>query len=137
MSHRDVRKAGPRDERAHPVVHDAINRGYVISGETYTDIGSLPTHDVANQSRQLVKQAGEHLGVAVAAWVTDADGTPCYRSCKDPSAPHRVHFRVFTKNAARQKVAQDADGDPANLKYNPFWRGEPRLLDDDGRRIGS
>lgn len=136
MSHRNKTAATRPDERAHPVVKDAINRGYVLTGDVYTDIGTVPGHDVANQGRRLVRQAGEHLGVSVAAWVTDADGNQCYRSCKDPDAPHSVHFRLFTKNSARQKVAQDTGGDPSKLKYNPFMRAERRILDDHGKRIG-
>lgn len=125
----------PRDERGHPVVKDAIERGFVHTGDVYTDIGDLPSHDIANTSRRLIKNAGQHLGVSVAAWVADADGQPCYRNCADPSAPHKVLFRVFTKNSGRAKVVEDTGGDPAKLRYNPFKRAAPRILDDDGHPV--
>jgi len=135
MSHRNITKAGPRDERAHPVVTHAIDNGYVITGAPYP-IDGFATHDAANAGRRSIRLAGQHLGVSVAAWVTDADGERCYKSCADPNAPHGVRFRLFTKESGRQKVVTDSGGDPANLKYNPFRGAAPRLLDDQGKRIG-
>ncbi len=124
----------PRDERAHPVVRDAIERGYVQSGEVYP-VDGLPSHETANQARKSIRAAGEHLGVAVAAWVADADGNPCWKDCADPQAPHRACFRLFPKETARQHVATETGGDPSKLKYNPWKKAEPRLVDDKGRRI--
>jgi hypothetical protein len=72
------------------------------------------------------------MGVSCAAWVTDADGEPCYRSCADPSAPHGVHFRLFPKNASRRFVTEQAGGDPAKLKYNPWKRKSGPRFDDNG-----
>lgn len=135
MPGRNITQARPRDERAHPVIKDAIQRGYHLSGEVYTDIGAMPTHAIANQARRLTKNAGQHLGVSVAAWVVDADGTPCYRDCADPHAPHSVQFRLFSKASGRAKVVQDTGGDPSKLKYNPFKRNAPRILDDNGQPI--
>lgn len=135
MPGRNMTQARPRDERAHPVIRDAIERGFIHTGEVYTDIGALPNHSIANTSRRLVKNAGQHLGVSVAAWVVDADGEPCWKDCQDASAPHSVRFRVFTKNSGRAKVVQDTGGDPSKLKYNPFRKNAPRLLDDDGQPL--
>lgn len=125
----------PRDERGHPVVRDAIERGFVHTEAVYEDIPALPSHQVANKSRQLIKNAGQHLGVSIGAWVTDQDGNPCWKDCADPDAPHYVRFRLFTKNSGRAKVVKDTGGDPSKLKYNPFARNSPRILDDDGKPL--
>lgn len=135
MSGRNITRATQRDESAHPVIRDAIDRGYVHTGDVYTDIGDLPDHDTANKARRLVKNAGQHLGVSVAAWVADAAGEPCYRNCADPAAPHKVLFRIFSKSSGRAKIVQDTGGDPGRLKYNPFKRNAPRILDDDGEPV--
>lgn len=124
----------PRDERAHPVVHDAIERGYVASGAVYT-VPGISGHDAANEARKSIRVAGDHLGVSVAAWVADEQGNPCYRDCADPQAPHQACFRLFSKDVARQHIATVTGGDPSKLKYNPWQRAEPRLLDDQGRRL--
>jgi hypothetical protein len=134
MSHRNKTAATKPDERGHPVVRDAIDKGHVVSGEPYA-VNGFAGHRAANEGRRVIRVAGEHLGVSVAAWVTDAGGNQCYRSCQDPDAPHGVQFRLFTKQSGRQHVARETGGDPGKLKYNPFVKAERRILDDHGRRI--
>jgi hypothetical protein len=124
----------PRDERAHPVVRDAIEGGFAETGEVYR-VPGLPGHDIANQSRMSIRAAGQHLGVSVAAWVVDAGGEPCWKACKDPDAPHGAFFRIFPKTEGRRHVVQQTGGDPSKLKYNPFKKAEPRMVDDNGQRI--
>jgi hypothetical protein len=136
MGHRNVTTTTRRDERAHPVIRDAIDKGHVTSGEPYP-VNGFAGHDAANQGRLSVRRAGEHLGVSIACWVCDSDGTPCYKSCKDPDAPHGIRIRLFSKKSARAKVVEDSGGDPANLKYNPFRRVSGPILDDHGNRIGA
>ena len=124
----------PRETRGHPFVRDAIDRGYVDSDIAYVIPPTAP-HERANDLRKWIKAAGEHLGPSAAAWVTDQDGMQCWKACRDPDAPHGVKFKLWSKNEARKHVVAQSGGDPANLKYNPFSRGERRLIDESGRRI--
>lgn len=111
----------PRDETAHPVVQDAIDKGHLVSGERY-HVPGLASHDIANKARLSVGRALEHFGLSRTAWVTDADGEPCYRDCKDPAAPHGVGFHLYTKDGSRAHVVRETGGDPAKLKFNPHMR---------------
>lgn len=110
-----------RDERGHGVVQDAIGKGYVGSGQPYL-VQGFPSHDAANEARKVVGRALEHFGFPRAAWVTDAHGEQCYRACADPAAAHGVGFELHDKNSARSHVVRQADGNVANLKYNPYER---------------
>lgn len=124
----------PRDERAHPVVKDALDKGYLDTGADYR-IPGFGSHDAANEARLSVQRAQAHLGFGMAARVTDQDGMPCWKDCRDPSAPHEVTFKLWSKDKARGHVFRESGGDPANLKYNPWKRGEKRAVDDSGRRL--
>src|ERR1700679_3193338 len=90
-----------RDERAHPVIEDAISKGYMDSEESYY-VMNLPSHEVANQSRLSVTRALEHYGLAKACRVVDQEGNPCYKDCQDPAAPHGVSFVLRSKTSARE-----------------------------------
>lgn len=126
--------AGQPDERGHKVIKYAIDRGYVTTGAVYP-LDGFPSHDSANESRQVINRAGDHLGVSVAAWVVDGDGEQCFKDCQDPAARHGVRFRLFIKSEARKKVVKDSGGDPAKMKYSPFRKAEKRIVDDHGKRI--
>jgi hypothetical protein len=134
MAGRHPNRMRPRDESAHPVVQDAIDRGYLVSGEKY-HVPGLMTHDIANTARLSVGRALEHFGLSRAAWVTDADGNPCFRDCKDPSAPHGVGFQLYTKDGARAHVVRESGGDPAKLKFNPHMPRKTGRFSDDGKWI--
>ncbi|HEY1706407.1 MAG TPA: hypothetical protein VGG75_42585 [Trebonia sp.] len=110
-----------RDERAHAIVQDAVDKGYEDSGAKY-HVPNLKNHDTANETRKIVARALEHFGYPRAAWVTDKDGTPCYRGCKDPDAPHGVGFQLHSKTKARAYVVGTTGGDPSKLKWNPHSR---------------
>lgn len=125
----------PRDERGHPVVRDAINRGFLASGNPYHRIPMLTDHDSANEARKIIARALEHFGLGRAAWVTDADRNPCYRDCKDPAAPHSVGFALYRKDGARKFIATQSGGDPSKLKYNPHMRRQGDRFSDDGTWI--
>lgn len=117
-----------RDERAHPVVKDAIERGYVGSGQPYV-IRGFKTRQAAEQGRLAVNSAARHLGVSCSSRrgehvIDSGNGT------------FELHFRLFTKNSGRQHIATTTGGDPSKLAYNPYKRAAPRVLDDDGRRTG-
>lgn len=124
----------PRETRGHAVVSDAIDRGYINSDQVYV-IPPAGTHDQANEARRWIKVAGDHLGVSAAAWVTDMDGMQCWKACRDPNAPHGVRFKLWSKDEARKHVVRESGGNPVNLKYNPFSRGDPRRVNDAGERI--
>lgn len=123
-----------RDERAHPVVQDAIDKGYLTSGETYWITG-LTSHDVANESRLSVGRALEHFGLARAVRVVDELGNPCWKNCADPDAPHGVSFRLSSKDSARAYIAAQSGGDPSKLKYNPYKKKGPGHFNDAGEWI--
>lgn len=124
----------PRDERAHPVVQDALDKGYLDSGEVY-QITGFATHDAANQARLSVNRAGQHMNVSTPCWVTDEAGESCYKACADPDAPHGVFFRLHSKDAARKHIVHVTGGDPSKLKFNPFARGSGPVVDDAGRPV--
>jgi hypothetical protein len=127
MTSRHPRAMRPRDESAHPVVKDAIARGYVGTGRYY-EIDGFTSREAANQGRKSVNNACRHLGVSCSSKEAEdllelTDGT------------WRVRFRLWPKNAGRQHVHQQAGGDPAKLPYNPFARAEGPVLDGKGQRL--
>jgi hypothetical protein len=124
----------PRDESAHPVINHAIEQGHLDTGKPYA-IHGFTSHDAANEGRLSVNRGGKHLNVATPSWVVDEGGNPCYKACSDPEGPHSVYFRLHSKDSARKHVVAQSGGDPANLKYNPFARGQRPLLDDSGQRL--
>jgi len=124
----------PRDESAHPVIEDALARGYLDTGAIY-QVNGFTSHAAANEGRLSVNRGGKHLNVSTPSWVTDQAGESCYKACQDPQAPHSVYFRLHSKDSARQHVYTETGGDPAKLKYNPFARGQAPALDDSGQRL--
>ena len=119
------------DESAHRLIQHAINRGYVDNGEPFL-LPGLRDHASANDARVSVARALEHFNLGRAAWVIDANGEPCYRDCRNPSAPHGIGFQLHSKNKARQHVAQR---DQAEVKYNPFLRRQSPRFDDNGQQM--
>jgi hypothetical protein len=132
MTGRHPKALRPRDERAHPVVQDAYDKGYLDTGADYA-IRGLASHDVANEVRLSVGRAQAHLGFSQAARVVDEAGMPCWKACADPSAPHGVTFKLWSKDGARAHVFRQSGGDPANLKFNPWQKADPALVDDHGK----
>lgn len=124
----------PRDERAHPVVQDALDKGHLDTGADY-HVPGLPSHEVANQTRISINRALGHFGMSPASRVVDQQGQACFKSCQDPDAPHGVTFRLWSKDGARQHVIHQSGGNPENLKYNPFAKQSGRVVDDAGNRI--
>jgi hypothetical protein len=127
VPNRNPNRIQARDERGHPGVQDAIKRGFEASGEEYV-IGPVPSHDAADEGRRIVSRALEHHGYPRAARVTDQDGNPCFKDCKDPKAPHGITFRLYRKSGARDYTFRQANGNPANLKYNPYRRRQNRQV---------
>lgn len=115
----------PRDERAHPVVKDAISRGFVGSGRPY-HVDGLASEDAADEARRSINNAARHLGVSCSS-------TRARDVAQLTDGTWRVSFRLWPKNQGRQHIHQVTGGDPANLAYNPFRRAAPRALDDDGQ----
>lgn len=116
-----------RDERAHPVVKDAIAKGYAGTGRPYI-VDGFATRDAANEGRRSINNACRHLGVSCRSREAEdlqqlSDGT------------WRVTFRIWPKNQGRAHIREQTGGDPANLAYNPFSRGETASLDEDGRPL--
>lgn len=107
-----------RDERAHGVIQDAIDKGYLDSGRKYI-VPGFANHESANQGRRSITRGLDHFGLARSAWVTDGDGNQCYQDCKDPDAPHGAGFELHSKDRGRAYVVDDTGGDPAKLKWNP------------------
>lgn len=134
MAKRYPHAAGPRDETAHEVIQDAVDRGYLDTGRKYY-VGDLNGHETANEARKSITRGLQHFGLAPTAWVTDQAGNPCWKACQDPDAPHGAGFELHSKNAARRHVATQTGGDPAKLKYNPFAPPRPGRFDDDGQWV--
>ncbi len=127
MASRHPKAMRPRDESAHPVIKDAIGKGFVGSGRYYT-VDGFTTREAANAGRQSINNAARHLGVSCssreAADLQElTDGT------------FRVRFRLWPKNAGRAHIHAQTGGDPAQLAYNPFSQAEGPAMDDDGRRL--
>ena len=128
MAGRHPRAMRPRDERAHPVVRDAIDKGFVGSGKYYF-VQGFATREAASEGRKSVNNAARHLGVSCSSKEASdveelTDGT------------WRLKFRLWAKNEGRGHVHRATRGDPANLAYNPFARAEGPAVGDDGTRIG-
>jgi hypothetical protein len=127
MASRHPKAMRPRDERAHPVVQDAIDEGYVGTGRPYV-VPGFASRDAANEGRKAINNACRHLGVSCRSREAEdlaelTDGT------------WQVSFRLWAKNDGRAYVRSSTGGDPANLAYNPFARAQGPVLDDDGRPL--
>lgn len=134
MAGRYPHAAQPRDERAHDVIQDAVDKGHLDTGRAY-HVPGLPDHDTANEARRAITRGLHHFGLSPAAWVTDADGNQCYRDCKDPKAPHGAAFELHSKNAARKHIVKQTGGDPSKLKFNPYSPARRGRFDDSGAWI--
>lgn len=128
MAGRHPKAMRPRDESAHPVVKDAIERGYVGTGKYYM-IDGFTTREAANQGRKSINNAARHLGVSCSS--TEADDVQ-----ELTDGTWRVRFRLWPKNAGRQHVHQETGGDPSKLAYNPFARAEGPIMNPDGSPAG-
>lgn len=134
MTGKNPRVFTPREERAHPVVRDAIEKGYVERGtaggrdsDPYV-IPGFPSWDIANQARKSVYCAARHHGVSCSSRthediIDNEDGT------------FSLRFWLMSKDSARKRVVEAAGGDPTRLAYNPFKKRNQRLYADDGSRI--
>lgn len=134
MTGKHPAKFQPRDERAHPVVMDAINKGYAEQGsihgrdsEPYT-IPGFPDFNTANAARRSVYCAAKHLGVSCSSRTNEdiieqEDGTFLLR------------FWVMSRASAKKRVIEATGGDPTKLAYNPFRKRSRRVMDDEGNRI--
>lgn len=117
-----------RDERAHPVVQDAISRGYLGTGRPY-EVPGFDTREAANEGRKAINNAARHMGVSCRS-----------REAEDiqqtTDGAWRVTFRIWPKSEGRRHVHEQAGGDPANLAYNPFSRAAGPVVDEHGRPLG-
>jgi len=134
MAGRYPHASNSRDERAHDVIQDAIDKGYLDTGRKYV-IPGLASHDIANETRVAITRGLRHFGLAPSAWVTDGDGNQCYKDCADPSAPHGAGFELHSKDAARKYLVRETGGDPAKLKFNPYAPPRQGRFADDGTWI--
>jgi len=116
-----------RDESGHKVVNDAIKGGYVGAGQPYI-VPGFASQEAAERGRQAINNAARHLGVSCSA-----------RRGEDvhPAAggTFELHFRLFPKSEGRKHITAAAGGDPANLAYNPFRRGDGPAVDESGAPI--
>ena len=131
MSGRNPKAMVQADTRADPVVQDALDKGYLDSEAVY-DIPGFPTHDAANEGRKSVNRSARRQNLSPGSWVADEAGEPCYQNCQDPSAPHSVKFRLWSKDKARSHVFRQSGGNPENLKYNPWTSHRTRRFGDSG-----
>jgi len=134
MAGRYPHAAQKRDERAHGVIQDAIDRGYLDTGQKYVVTG-LRDHATANELRISMSRGLRYFNLPPSAWVVDSDGNQCHKDCADPSAPHGAAFELHSKNAAARYIVQATGGDPGKLKYNPYSTGRHGHFSDDGTWI--
>lgn len=127
MAGRHPKALRQRDERAHPVIKDAMAKGHLGTGKPY-QVDGFATREAADEGRRSINNAARHLGV----------------SCSSRAAEHieqltdgtwRVTFRLYPKKEGRRHVHEITGGDPSKLAYNPFQRGEGPMVDDHGRPI--
>jgi hypothetical protein len=131
MAGRYPHAAGGRDERAHDVIQDAVDKGYLDTGRKYI-VPGLPSHEAANQARMSITRGLHHFGLSPAAWVTDADGNQCGKGCSTPDAPHGAGFELHSKDSARKYIVRQTGGDPSKLKFNPYAPPRPARFNDAG-----
>ena len=121
----------PRDESAHPVVEDAIRKGYVTTqgrdGRPYV-IRGFKDEESAQRGRRSVYNAARHFNVSCSSRtnedvIAEEDGT------------FTLRFWLIPKNAGRKHVIKATGGDPSKLAYNPFAKKRRPLMDDDGQII--
>jgi len=134
MANRYPHAARERDTRAHDVIQDAIDRGYLDSGQKYF-IPGLPTHAAAREAQQSILRGLRYFNLAPSAWVTDEAGNQCHRDCADPSAPHGAGFELHSKDAAKKYLVDQTGGDPAKLRYNPYAPRRQGHFSDNGQWI--
>lgn len=129
MSGRSPFKSMERDERAWPVIRHYLETYGVDSGYEKL-LPGFDGHALANEGRKSVSRGARHHGVRPAAWVVGPDGisscNPADAPCSDPAAPHGVRFTLWSPATANRYVARKSGGDPRNLTYNPFVRGQRR-----------
>jgi|SRR5579859_3044103 len=134
MAGKDPHVFTPRDERAHPVMQDAIDKGYVERGTAQgrdSDpywIPGFPSHKVANEARRSIYCAAKHFGVSCSSRTNEdiieqEDGT------------FTLRFWIMSRDSAKRRVLETTGGDPSKLAYNPFKRRNQRMIADDGSRI--
>lgn len=121
------RNLPPRDERAHPVVQDAIDKGYMNTDRNYV-VRGFDSWDSANEGRRSIYRATTHLGVSCSSRTNE----DIY---EDDDGTFYLHFRLYSKSHGRAQIAKVYGGNPANLPYNPFAKKSQRTVDDYGRRI--
>jgi hypothetical protein len=124
MAGRHPKGMTPRDESAHPLIKDAIAKGYVGTGRYY-EVDGFRDREAADRGRRSINNGCRHLGVSCSSKEAEdllelTDGT------------WRVRFRLWPKNAGRAHVRAQTGGDPAQLAYNPFQRAEGPVIDESG-----
>lgn len=134
MAGKDPHVFTPRDERAHPVMEDAIAKGYLERGtaqgrdsEPYW-IPGFPSYTVANAARRSVYCAAKHMGVSCSSRMKEdiieqEDGTFALR------------FWIMSRDSAKKRILETTGGDPSKLAYNPFKKRNTRRIADDGSYI--
>lgn len=134
MSGRHPKSMRPRDESAHGVIQDALDKGYLGTDAVYP-VDGFTSHDAANEGRLSINRGSKHLNVSAACWVVDSDGQHCPGHCKSPDSAHGLRFRLWSKDSARSHVLASTGGDPSKLRYNPFQRRSGPAFDDAGRPL--
>lgn len=127
-------KMRPADKRGDPYIADALAKGYLDSGQAYI-IRGFPGHELAVEGRTAVNRSSRRQNIGPACWIADEAGERCgpkTSDCAALDAPHQVHFKLWSKDRARDHVFRESGGDPNRLKYNP-WAGRTRRLDDSGQ----
>lgn len=127
MTGRHPKSLRPRDESAHPVVRHAIETGYLGTGQSYV-ISGFTSHEAAQAGRRSVNTAARHLGVSCSSRYKED-------VWEGEDGSWSLQFRIFSKDSGREFIARQTGGDPSKLAYNPFRRGEPRIIADDGSKI--
>jgi hypothetical protein len=115
-------KAQERDERAHPLIERYLSlHGADGTEETVPRFGD---HATMNGWRLSLNRGARHFGLSPAVIVIDQDGEQCYLDCADPAAPHGVRFAFFQLDAGKAHVLRQSNGQPGQMKYNPYLRGQ-------------
>lgn len=134
MAGKNPRVFTPRDERAHPVIQDAIARGYLERGtaqgresDPYI-IRGFPKWGIANEARRSIYNAAKHLGVSCSSRTRED-------IIQEEDGSFSVRFWIMSRDSAKRRVLEATGGDPSKLAYNPWKRKNTRLIADDGTRI--
>jgi hypothetical protein len=133
MATRTPFKAAERDDRSDPIIEWYLELhgtdGTVEPVTTNSGHAWIGDHETANDIRLSVRRSARHHGASCSAWVVSRtnDWGQCYLDpdC-DPDGSHAVFFALHDPDAAKAHLLHKWNGNPAQMRFNPYFKGVAR-----------